>query len=43
MGGQSSGPAILTPEMSRDTPCTGGWVSPGAGLNGRGDEERSQT
>jgi len=43
VGGQHSGPATLTPERSSGTPCTGGWVGPGAGLDGRGDEERSNT
>jgi len=43
VGGQGSGPATLTPERSRGTSCTGGWESPGAGLDRRGDEERSKT
>jgi hypothetical protein len=43
VGCQRSGPGTLTPERIRGTPCTGDWVSPGAGLDGRGDEERSKT
>jgi hypothetical protein len=43
VGGQRSDPATLTPERSSGTPCTGDWVSPGAGLDGRGDEERNKT
>jgi len=43
VGGNHSGPATLTPEKSRGTPYTGGWVSPGADLDGRREEERSKT
>jgi len=43
VGGQHSGPATLTPEKCRRTSYTGGWVSPGAGLDGRREEERSKT
>jgi len=35
VSGQQHAPAILYPREGPDTHCTGGWVGPRAGLDGR--------
>ena len=39
VGGQHHAPAVLPPEKSPGTYCTGGWVGPRAGLDGYREEK----